>query len=55
MFTFEEVLMMHESIAILIDDNGIKCDDGHWMTDEECANLTDEEIIYWFNRCYNCA
>ena len=41
-----------EMIFMLMDEHGILCEDGHWMTEEEIVSLTEEEIINLFNQIY---
>ena len=50
---FEELEMMHEAIYMVMDEHGILLEDGHWMTDEECAALSEKEIVDLFNLCYD--
>ena len=47
-----EIEMMMEAIGLVMDEHGIKCADGHWMTDAELIALPDEEVVALFNRCY---
>ena len=44
--------LMLESIYMAMDEHGIKCDDGHWMTEEELLRLPEAEVIKLFNQCY---
>jgi hypothetical protein len=37
---------------MVMDEHGILCEDGHWMTEEELYALPDEEVITWYNLCY---
>lgn len=50
---FEELEMMHEAIYMAMDEHGIRCEDGHWMTSEELLALSDEEVVCLFNLFYN--
>lgn len=47
-----DVDMMVESILLAMDDHGIKCADGHWMTAEEVVSLPETEVIDLFNKIY---
>ena len=44
--------LMLESIYMAMDEHGIKCDDGHWMTDEEVFSLPEAAVIKLFNQIY---
>ena len=33
------------SLEIAFEEHGIRCDDGHWMTDEEFSQLSGDEIL----------
>ena len=44
--------LMLESICMVMDDHGIKCDDGHWMTEEEVLSLPEAAVISLFNQIY---
>lgn len=50
---FEELEMMHEAIYMVMDEHGIRLEDGHWMTSEELLALSNEEVVRLFNLCYN--
>ena len=52
MFEQMEIEMMMEAIALVMDEHGIMCADGHWMTNDELIELSDEEVVDLFNRCY---
>ena len=47
-----DVDMMVESILLAMDDHGIKCADGHWMTADEVVSLPETEVIDLFNKIY---
>ena len=47
-----EIEMMMEAIGMAMDEHGIKCADGHWMTNDDLLALSDEEVVALFNRCY---
>lgn len=44
--------LMLEGIFMLKEEHGIKCDDGHWMTDEEVLSLPEAAVIDLFNQLY---
>ena len=52
MIALTEMEMMMEAIGMAMEEHGIKCADGHWMTDAELMALADEEVVALFNRCY---
>ena len=41
-YTREEIDCMMDQIGMLMDDHGWRCEDGHWLTDAELVNWTDE-------------
>ena len=41
------------ALEMAYDEHGIRCDDGHWMTDEEFSQLSDKEAIRLFNLAYD--
>ena len=47
-----ELDMMVESILMAMDEHGILCADGHWMTAEEVISLPEAEVIDLFNQIY---
>ena len=47
-----EVDMMVESILIAMEECGIMCPDGHWMTAEEVISLPEAKVIDLFNQIY---
>lgn len=49
----EKVDFLIDMIGIAMDEHGIRCEDGHWMTSEELLALSDKEVVYLFNLCYN--
>ena len=51
MYRFDLDLML-ESIYMAMDEHGIKCDDGHWMTEEELFSLPEAAVISLFNQIY---
>ena len=52
MFECAEIDIMVDWIGMAMDEHGIKCADGHWMTDEELLELSDEEVISLCNQIY---
>lgn len=52
MYEFIEIDAMIDAIGMAMDEHGIKCADGHWMTTEELVELPGEEVIALFNRVY---
>ena len=44
--------LMLESIYMAMDEHGILCDDGHWMTEEELYALPDEEVLALYECIY---
>ena len=44
--------MMLESIYMAMDEHGILCEDGHWMTDDELFSLPEAAVIKLFNQIY---
>ena len=51
MIELTEIEMMMEAIGMVMDEHGIKCADGHWLTNDELIALSDEEVVALFNRC----
>jgi hypothetical protein len=49
---FSYVDGVREMVFMAMDEHGIKCDDGHWMTEEELLRLPEAEVIKLFNQCY---
>lgn len=52
MYELNEVDMMVDAIGMLMDEHGIKCEDGHWMTEDELIRLPEVEVRKLFNLCY---
>ena len=52
MYELNEIDMMVESICMALDEHGIKCADGHWMTAEEVITMPENEVISLFNQIY---
>ncbi len=44
-FTEEEMIEICESVAIAIEEHGWLCEDGHWLTDEELMQWSDEMFV----------
>ena len=49
----EKVDCLIDMIGMAMDEHGIRCEDGHWMTWGELLALSDEEVVRLFNLCYN--
>ena len=49
----EKVDCLIDMIGMAMAEHGIRCEDGHWMTDKELHALPDEEVVRLFNLCYN--
>ena len=41
-----------EMVFMAMDEHGINCDDGHWMTEEEVFSLPEAAVISLFNQIY---
>ena len=41
-----------EMVFMLMDEHGILCEDGHWMTDDELFSLPEAAVIKLFNQIY---
>ena len=39
MIELTEIEMMMEAIGMAMDEHGIKCADGHWMTNDELTSV----------------
>ena len=52
MFTFEDIEEMREDIFMVLDDNGIRNKEGHWMTEDELNDLTDDEVVQLYKQIY---
>ena len=52
MYEFIEIDAMIDAIGMAMDEHGIKCADGHWMTDDELLALPEEKVIDLFNQIY---
>ena len=52
MYERNEIDAMIDAIGMAMDEHGIKCADGHWMTNEELVELPDEEVIALCNLIY---
>jgi len=52
MFEYIETDMMMDAICMVMDEHGIRCEDGHWMTEDELLALSAEEVVILFNLCY---
>lgn len=50
MYELNEIDGMVEAIAM--DKHVIKCEDGHWLTEDELLRLPEAEVRKLFNWCY---
>ena len=41
-----------EMVFMAMDEHGILCDDGHWMTEEELHAMSDAEVLKLYEMCY---
>jgi hypothetical protein len=41
-----------EMVFMAMDEHGILCEDGHWMTEEELYTLPDEEVLALYDCIY---
>ena len=41
-----------EMVFMLMDEHGILCEDGHWMTEEELYAMPDAEVLELYEKCY---
>ena len=39
-------------IYMAMDEHGILCSDGHWLTEEELYALSDDEVISMYESIY---
>ena len=49
-YTREEIDCLMDQIGMLMDDHGWRCEDGHWLTEAELVNWTDEMVIEAYER-----
>lgn len=52
MYEFNEIDAMIDAIGMAMDEHGIKCADGHWMTEEELYAMSDAEVLALYDRVY---
>lgn len=52
MYELNEIDGMVEGIFMVMDEHGILCEDGHWLTEEELLRLPEVEVRKLFNLCY---
>jgi len=52
MIELTEMEMMIEAIGMAMDEHGIMCADGHWMTEEELYAMSDTEVLALYDRVY---
>ena len=41
-----------EMVFMAMDEHGILCEDGHWLTEEELYALSDDEVISMYESIY---
>ena len=41
-----------EMVFMLMDEHGILCEDGHWMTEEELYAMPGAEVLELYEMCY---
>ena len=41
-----------EMVFMLMDEHGILCEDGHWLTEEELYAMPDAEVLKLYEKCY---
>lgn len=41
-----------EMIYMAMDEHGVMCADGHWMTEEELYAMSDAEVLALYDRIY---
>ena len=41
-----------EMVFMAMDEHGILCEDGHWMTEEELYALPDDKVLGLYELCY---
>ena len=41
-----------DMVYMAMDDHGILCSDGHWLTEEELYALSDDEVISMYESIY---
>ena len=49
-FTEDEIIAIIEGLCITIEEHGWKCDDGHYLTDDELSAWTDEMFLEAFEK-----
>lgn len=52
MYELNEIDGMVEAIFMVMDEHGIMCEDGHWLTEDELLRLPEAEVRKIFNWCY---
>ena len=52
MYELNEIDAMVEAVFMVMEEHGIKCADGHWMTEDELMKLPEVKVRELFNRCY---
>ena len=46
------MIEIYESVTMAIDEHGWLCEDGHWLTNEELAQWSDEMFVEAFALIY---
>lgn len=49
---FDFIEGTREMVYMAMDEHGILCSDGHWLTEEELLSLPEAEVRKLFNWCY---
>ena len=49
---FDFIEGTREMVYMAMDEHGILCDDGHWMTEEELYEMSDAEVLKLYEMCY---
>ena len=52
MYELYEIDGMVEAIFMVMEEYGVHCEDGHWLTEEELLRLSEAEARKLFNLCY---
>ena len=52
MYELNEIDGMVEAIFMVMEEHGVRCEDGHWLTEEELLRLPEAEVRKLFDLCY---
>ena len=52
MYKLNETDMRVDAIGMVIDEHGIKCENAHWLTEDEPLQLHEAEVRKICNWCY---